>query len=82
MYVDRIIPAYAGQMKFYDYSFNEGQDHPRIRGTNMMDLWLVKLNLGSSPHTRDKLLKRKMMLQIIRIIPAYAGQMAFVFVYA
>ena len=52
--IDRIIPAYAGQMLQIQISGFCLRDHPRIRGTNQFrknSLFRLK---GSSPHTRDK----------------------------
>ena len=53
-YRNRIIPAYAGQMKESCNDKGYKQDHPRIRGTNVVCLILKRIRLGSSPHTRDK----------------------------
>ena len=72
-----ITPAYAGQMLFLDTSAAFAWDHPRIRGTNFFTRldWLPEP--GSSPHTRDKFVTKKMKQVHRGIIPAYAGQILF-----
>ena len=70
----RIIPAYAGQIHSLRYFSYITRDHPRIRGTNSALTILIGQNLGSSPHTRDKLLQFAVQTFYHRIIPAYAGQ--------
>ena len=72
----RIIPAYAEQMKTISLRKADGKDHPRIRGTNSCTKQIFHRRMGSPPHTRDK---RKMFSDtksIIRITPAYAGQIS------
>ena len=72
----RIIPAYAGQIAVGQRPKANNKDHPRIRGTNLFQRlaeWLLK---GSSPHTRDKFCKLPLRICALRIIPAYAGQIA------
>ena len=49
-------------------------DHPRIRGTNSIQLPVTVRPSGSSPHTRDKLKGKNNYGKAFRIIPAYAGQ--------
>ena len=69
-----IIPAYAGQIS-YPFAFRIfARDHPRIRGTNVVEWILWKLLLGSSPHTRDKFELENVLKSASGIIPAYAGQ--------
>ena len=51
-----------------------GQDHPRIRGTNLVRQEEFCFLQGSSPHTRDKLQMDGNIAQQLGIIPAYAGQ--------
>ena len=70
----RIIPAYAGQIFACDNINDKSQDHPRIRGTNIKFLSSLISHIGSSPHTRDKLLLIPKSDTKTRIIPAYAGQ--------
>ena len=72
--LERIIPAYAGQMSLFRLFYRLLQDHPRIRGTNLSLLPNDKLPEGSSPHTRDKFINSFVTLKWSRIIPAYAGQ--------
>ena len=70
----RIIPAYAGQIRYVILKGERLGDHPRIRGTNQMAEEARKNNEGSSPHTRDKSYKLHQPLCASGIIPAYAGQ--------
>ena len=71
---DRIIPAYAGQMQEKVPLKHKTQDHPRIRGTNIASATDTPVDLGSSPHTRDKFHEMPFAKRRSRIIPAYAGQ--------
>ena len=76
-----IIPAYAGQIPF---SINHGsyyQDHPRIRGTNDRYGHAEFMQVGSSPHTRDKFKSRERVALCKGIIPAYAGQITAPFIW-
>ena len=54
--------------------FSFYRDHPRIRGTNKSQKKKIEFFLGSSPHTRDKFCGVALLIILIRIIPAYAGQ--------
>ncbi len=49
----RIIPAYAGLMSEELGRPLTTWDHPRIRGTNFVALIIARIDIGSSPHTRD-----------------------------
>ena len=69
-----IIPAYAGQIILPLREAILDQDHPRIRGTNLFPVTCTEIELGSSPHTRDKFRECLNKLFDYRIIPAYAGQ--------
>ena len=70
-----IIPAYAGQIQRFSCRNQPNKDHPRIRGTNGQTPNGKKLDMGSSPHTRDKSRAGSSLRKAGRIIPAYAGQM-------
>ena len=50
----RITPAYAGQIRHSLILLILFEDHPRIRGTNLIRLVSVTAFSGSPPHTRDK----------------------------
>ena len=52
--MDRIIPAYAGQIFVEEEEVPKLEDHPRIRGTNIKGGEKIMGEVGSSPHTRDK----------------------------
>ena len=69
-----IIPAYAGQIYLSYCDKYIYQDHPRIRGTNVFLTPFLSSQIGSSPHTRDKLARIGTGGKYARIIPAYAGQ--------
>ena len=69
-----IIPAYAGQIKVLCKDGGIPEDHPRIRGTNVLQVFFHNCFTGSSPHTRDKLDEEPSSWELSRIIPAYAGQ--------
>ena len=69
-----IIPAYAGQMLHPLSYICAVEDHPRIRGTNIVKVLSVINLVGSSPHTRDKFLVAALNKLSTGIIPAYAGQ--------
>ena len=71
-----IIPAYAGQIIQTLYDLCVLRDHPRIRGTNSYPGAVYIEKSGSSPHTRDKYCERVGGVIRLRIIPAYAGQIA------
>ena len=60
-------------------SKNNAQDHPRIRGTNIVKVLSVINLVGSSPHTRDKFLVAALNKLSTGIIPAYAGQIRSAF---
>ena len=70
-----IIPAYAGQIGSIFSCTSLIKDHPRIRGTNCLLPSLIRIHIGSSPHTRDKLIMGTAITTGIGITPAYAGQM-------
>ena len=72
-----IIPAYAGQITIPFIRLGKQWDHPRIRGTNIGVKLFLKTLVGSSPHTRDKLVYRLKNLLSNGIIPAYAGQILY-----
>ena len=48
----RITPAYAGNSYNKPFLFYLYQDHPRIRGEQMLHFMLSWLLAGSPPHTR------------------------------
>ena len=69
----RIIPAYAGSTSSAIMSSRVREDHPRIRGEHYVNSVYPALAAGSSPHTRGALRFRRVVLELLRIIPAYAG---------
>ena len=69
----RIIPAYAGSTDDGALHRDAVGDHPRIRGEHPSTSGQVGGDAGSSPHTRGALRFRRVVLELVRIIPAYAG---------
>ena len=73
-YVQRIIPARAGQTRTTAAPPHPGADHPRACGANV-SVFLDRRGVGgSSPRVRGKHLSRILRIIITRIIPARAGQ--------
>ena len=74
----RIIPAYAGSTGLCNLGPEAAPDHPRIRGEYpALGQW-SRRETGSSPHTRGALRFRRMVLELVRIIPAYAGSTSLI----
>ena len=69
----RIIPAYAGSTSPNVRRHDSRQDHPRIRGEHGWVSCVSCTLAGSSPHTRGAPFLRRTVLEVVRIIPAYAG---------
>ena len=69
----RIIPAYAGSTSTTWPKSQSGKDHPRIRGEHPLDPPVLRLQPGSSPHTRGAPRAPLRRSRRCRIIPAYAG---------
>ena len=69
----RIIPAYAGSTVAVLEIVAGERDHPRIRGEHNTGIDRSVKMLGSSPHTRGALARRRPAGRSGRIIPAYAG---------
>ena len=70
----RITPACAGQMQMQQLRKSTSQDHPRLRGTNLLVRLHLKAILGSPPLARDKLHHYLALHTHRRITPACAGQ--------
>ena len=68
-----IIPAYAGSTTPSWNVTGKPADHPRIRGEHVFPFFLVRVPLGSSPHTRGARYHHRHGLSAMGIIPAYAG---------
>ena len=71
--IGRIIPAYAGSTADIIIFRSIAADHPRIRGEHCHRLRSLIVGEGSSPHTRGAPASGAGSLQLIGIIPAYAG---------
>ena len=68
-----IIPACAGNT--LDNRFGRGRtwDHPRMRGEHLtFDHWQARV-MGSSPHARGTLFGGVVVVVLVGIIPACAG---------
>ena len=71
---DRIIPAHAGQTISASGSRRPAADHPRACGANLTLLTIWTAVFGSSPRMRGKLKDASKQANMVRIIPAHAGQ--------
>ena len=77
VWIERIIPAYAGSTRGGLIDARTQQDHPRIRGEHSGPLGGVQMGVGSSPHTRGAPLHGDRVDVHPGIIPAYAGSTSF-----
>ena len=68
-----ITPACAGTTDDNGQSLPEPQDHPRLRGNNMMEKIRYLSSLGSPPLAREQPFGRKGIMRPERITPACAG---------
>ena len=69
-----ITPAYAGKtdlIKMLHYSF---EDHPRLRGKDLLAQQKIQKLMGSPPLTRERQGRNKDYILNQRITPAYAGK--------
>ena len=71
---DGLIPAHAGKTDGAGANPQEEKAHPRSRGENGCCGQGSRLDLGSSPLTRGKLLSRSVDERRERLIPAHAGK--------
>ena len=69
----RFIPAYAGNAWGSGWMLAETSVHPRIRGERRFPKSRPSPADGSSPHTRGTLDKDDIWRELLRFIPAYAG---------
>ena len=70
----RITPAYAGKSDPDSYTWDQGQDHPRVCGEKQEIYPHNQSNLGSPPRMRGKGAFFVLLLNVFRITPAYAGK--------
>ena len=70
----RIIPARAGQTRYFQQRRFRRPDHPRACGANAAVIVSIRVTAGSSPRVRGKPRIRGHRQQNHRIIPARAGQ--------
>ena len=70
---DGIIPAYAGNTWFPTGDIHPNEDHPRICGEHMLNIDMMVISSGSSPHMRGTLELKVQKYGQPGIIPAYAG---------
>ena len=73
-FMERIIPAHAGQTRRPHRRTVHGTDHPRACGANHPIDSLNGIYAGSSPRMRGKRLCGSLTPGLVRIIPAHAGQ--------
>ena len=75
--VMRIIPAHAGQTSSHPARRKKNEDHPRACGANIGQEFGEQQQAGSSPRMRGKLGDVALLADPRRIIPAHAGQTAW-----
>ena len=68
--------AYAGKTCDIWQGRGSLQDHPRIRGKDIAEHYILTPHIGSPPHTRERPLQLLLADEDIRITPAYAGKTA------
>ena len=73
----RNIPAHAGKTTSVVSPFNTYLEHPRARGENCCDVYVVDAVGGTSPRTRGKRLMTSQRNGSSRNIPAHAGKTKF-----
>ncbi len=69
----RFIPAHAGNIRCRTPRPPCGSVHPRTRGEHMNSVTIVRMNHGSSPHTRGTWYQGILETVECRFIPAHAG---------
>ena len=70
----RNIPACAGKTRGPDPTWWSGQEHPRVRGENIVSTIMIILGEGTSPRARGKLFHEWVNSMSSRNIPACAGK--------
>ncbi|KFN89178.1 hypothetical protein TMUPMC115_2560 [Tetragenococcus muriaticus PMC-11-5] len=73
-YHTRITPAYAGKTKSLGITTKAVKDHPRLCGKDFLCFLQHFVELGSPPLMRERLLRFRFLIQVLRITPAYAGK--------
>ena len=69
----RFIPACAGNAAVRAPRARRHPVHPRMRGERKLEFALISVITGSSPHARGTLIGEDGMPEVIRFIPACAG---------
>ena len=69
-----ITPAYAGRICISVLFRSNVEDHPRIRGKNLIFLLVINMQEGSPPHTREEWCDKEIIWRLLGITPAYAGR--------
>ena len=69
-----ITPAYAGKSSLDHQSHQNFRDHPRLCGEKAAAWRKIKMEVGSPPPMRGKVILNEMQLNGARITPAYAGK--------
>ena len=70
----RITPAYAGRTHYLSTNIRDKQDHPRVCGKDAVACPVACTYIGSPPHVREGLYRRRFHQAITRITPACAGR--------
>ena len=74
----RITPAYAGKSRYLTPKSGEQKDHPRVCGEKFYVFYIGRINLGSPPRMRGKVVRYLPPGPSAGITPAYAGKSFFV----
>ena len=69
----RIIPACAGNTRYWRWRAHFHADHPRVRGEHLPGPSVDRRTAGSSPRARGTPSRRALRRRVTRIIPACAG---------
>ena len=70
----RNIPAHAGKTRLPGGNLVHREEHPRARGENSHQQFLLLMTPGTSPRTRGKRQTVRFVVGLLRNIPAHAGK--------
>ena len=71
---ERITPAWAGKRPLRPGVIVAGEDHPRMGGEKAAPKRPKPSAPGSPPHGRGKVPENRLIMQVCRITPAWAGK--------
>ena len=73
----RIIPARAGSSVYLGMRDDQGRDHPRARGEQLLRCFICGASRGSSPRARGAEAEGVGLIKCFGIIPARAGSRSY-----